>query len=153
MQVSASEPDPAIVLSLHTETRSHSQSWAWKANKPTCQVEAWPSHPAAEKPRSLAALPRKQITAVSGGGRPMGSFCGWPRQGQGGDLPILWGSSAKPAVASHPCTLACKDLQQLWGKWLLFSLDLLSLPFVIFRHWITSEEEQTEETHHISRKC
>lgn len=53
----------------------------------------------------------------------------------------------------HPCTLACKDLQQLWVEWLLLSLDLLSLPFVIFRHWITSEEKQTEETHHISRKC
>lgn len=67
MQVSASEPDPAIVLSLHIETRFQSQSRAWKANKPICQVEAQPSHPAAEKPRSLAAVPRKQITAVSGG--------------------------------------------------------------------------------------
>lgn len=54
--------------------------------------------------------------------------------------------------ASHPHTLACKNLQQLWGERLLFSLDLLSSPFVIFRHWATSEEKQTEETHHISSK-
>lgn len=47
-----------IELSLCMEIISHSQSWAWKANKPTCQVKSWPSHPAADKPKSLATLPR-----------------------------------------------------------------------------------------------